>query len=203
VADGVRQLVLIGPVCAGKSTLLPVLSRLLDRRAVDLDDVAEPYYEEVGRGREALHEIGAARGDLGAYLWWQEGHPHAVRRVLADHPTAIVALGAGHSCYEDEALFDEVRVLLEPCAVALVLPSADLDESVAVLRARSLAEREMDWVMDSVDLIDRWVRGAQNHSLADVTVFTDGRTPEEVAIEIVRYLGEPVRPGAGRGEPAP
>src|SRR5688500_1351846 len=120
-----RQVVLIGPVCVGKSTLLPFVAARLGRPYVDLDDVAEPYYEEVGRGRAALHEIGAARGDLGAYVWWQEGHPHAVRRVLEDHPDAVVALGAGHTTFTDDALFREVQDLLAERDVILLLPGGD------------------------------------------------------------------------------
>lgn len=183
------EVVLFGPVCTGKSTLVPLVAERLDRPCVDLDDVAEPYYEEVGKGRAALWEIGAARGDLGAYRWWQEGHPHAVRRVLADHPGAVVALGAGHTVYEQAEFFDEVRALLSPATgrfAILVLPCADLDRSLALLRERSVAERDgMDWVMDGVDILANWVKGPQNRELAQLTVFTEGRTPADVADEIV------------------
>lgn len=178
------QLILIGPVCAGKTTLLPLLGERLGRPVVDLDDVAEAYYEEVGRGRAQLNEIGAARGDLGAFEWWQVAHPHAVRRVLEDHPDAVVALGAGHSTYHDDALFQEVHEVLAPHVVVLLLPSPDADRSVETLRARALALNGMDWIMDGVDILDEWVRGAQNQLLATMTVFTDGASSEELADQI-------------------
>lgn len=189
-----RQIVLIGPVCAGKTTLLPILGERMGRPTVDLDDEAEAYYAEVGRGREELNAIGAQLGDLGAYLWWQEGHPHAVRRALEDHPGAVIALGAGHSTYDDPRLFEEVRALLEPCATILLLPSADTEESIRVLRQRAVELNGMDWVMDGVDILEQWVRGEQNRLLASVTLYTEGRTPEqlaEAALEAV--LAEPDR----------
>ena len=183
-----RQLILIGPVCVGKSTLLPVLAARLGRAAVDLDEVAEPYYEEVGRGRARMQEVGAERGDLGTFRWWQEGHPHAVRRVLEDHPDAVVSLGAGHSTYADAALFEEVREALAPHDPILLLPSADPAMSIEVVRQRALARNGIDWIMDGVDIIDEWVRGDQNRRLAKLTLFTDGRSPDDLADEIVRTL---------------
>lgn len=66
------QVVSIGPVRVGKSTVMPLVATRIGRSYVHLDDVTD---EEVGRGRSRLHEIGAARGDLGAYLWCQTGHP--------------------------------------------------------------------------------------------------------------------------------
>ena len=187
--DGVgRQVVLIGPVCVGKSTLLPLVAERLGRPYVDLDDVAEPYYEEVGRGRAQLHEIGAARGDLCAYLWWQKGHPHAVRRVLEDHPGAVVALGAGHSTYTEDALFREVQAVLAEREVVLLLPGKDDAAGIVVLRERAMRLNGMDWIMDGVDLLDEWVTGDQNRALATATVRVGDDPPETTADTIVRAV---------------
>ena len=185
----VRRPVLIGPVCAGKTTLLPLVAHRLGRPWVDLDDVAEPYYEEVGYGRDALNAVGAERGDLGAYSWWQQGHPHAVRRVLQDHPDAVIALGAGHTSYMDIALFDEVRSLLEPCATVLILPSPDSERSLRVLRERAMERNGADWIMDGVDFLEQWVSGNHNRLLATVTMYTEGRSPSDVADAIVEAIG--------------
>jgi shikimate kinase len=184
----VRQVVLIGPVCVGKTTLLPLVARRLDRPGVDLDEVAEAYYDEVGHGRGRLNEIGAARGDLGAYLWWQEGHPHAVRRVLEDYPDAVVALGAGHTTYSDAKLFEQVSALLASRHTILLLPGPDNETSVSVLRERAVRLNGMDWVMNGVDILEQWVAGEQNRLLASEIVYTSDRSPEDVADAIVESL---------------
>lgn len=183
-----REVLLAGPVCVGKSTLLPLVAAGLRRSGVDLDEVAETYYKEVGFGRSRLNEVGAQLGDLGAYRWWQRGHPHAVRRVLEDHPGAVIALGAGHTVFADPALQAEVGELLRPHSVVLLLPSADLEESVRVIRQRALDTRGMSWIMDGHDVIDEWINGPQNYQLADMTVFADGRGPAEVAAEVLERL---------------
>ena len=184
----VRQVLLIGPVCAGKSTLLPLVADGLGTSGIDLDDVAETYYDEVGYGRTRLDEVGAELGDLGAYRWWQRGHPHAVRRVLEDHPRAVIALGAGHTVFLDPDLQQEVGELLRPHRVVLLLPSVDLEESVRIVRQRALDTRGMSWIMNDHDVIGEWVNGPQNAELADLTVFADGRGPAEVAAEVLERL---------------
>jgi shikimate kinase len=185
----VSQVLLIGPVCAGKSSVLPFVAKGLGTSGVDLDEVAETYYEEVGFGRSRLHEVGAQLGDLGAFRWWQGGHPHAVRRVLGDHRDAVIALGAGHTVFVDPAIQAEVHELLRPHTVVLLLPSPDLDESVRVVRQRALDTRGMSWIMDGHDVIGEWIKGPQNSRLADVTVFAGDRSPAEVAEEVLGHLG--------------
>ena len=185
----VRQVLLIGPVCAGKTSVLPFVATGLGTSGVDLDEVAETYYEEVGYGRSRLHEVGAQLGDLGAYRWWQGGHPHAVRRVLEDHRDAVIALGAGHTVFVDPVLQAEVSELLRPHTVVLLLPSPDLEESVRVVRQRALDTRGMSWIMDGHDVIDEWIKGPQNAQLADVTVFAGDRSPAEIAHEVLARLG--------------
>ena len=184
----VRQVVLIGPVCVGKSTVMPLVAARLGRSCVDLDDVAEAYYEEVGRGRTRLQGIGAERGDLGAYLWWQEGHPHAVRRVLEDYPGAVISLGAGHTTYTDPALFEQVRALLSECQVILLLPTPNNDTSLSVLRERAIRLNGMDWRMNGVDVLEQWVVGEQNRRLASKIVYTGDDAPARIADAIVDVL---------------
>lgn len=185
-----RQVVLIGPVCVGKTTVLPPVAARLGRPFVDLDDIAESYYEEVGRGRDQLNEIGAARGDLGAYLWWQEGHPHAVGRVLEDYPDAVVALGAGHTTYTDPTLFEQVRHLLASRLVVLLLPSPDSEASVALLRERAMRLNGMDWMMDGVDILEQWVSGQQNRLLASTVVYIGSQGPEAAANAVLEALSQ-------------
>lgn len=42
--------------------------------------------------------------------------------------------------------------------------------------------------MDGGDILAEWVHGGQNRRLATATVHTEGRTPADVAEEIVRMI---------------
>jgi hypothetical protein len=72
----------------------------------------------------------------------------------------------------------------------LVLPSRDPSRSVEVLRARALTVHGHDWIRDGTDHLDAWVRSDQNRTLARHTVYTEDRSPDEVADEITAvFLG--------------
>jgi len=73
-------------------------------------------------------------------------------------------------------------------SIRIVLPSADLDRSVSLLRQRSVEERNTDWIHDGYDFIEHWVKDDSNHELATSTIFTDGKTPAETCEEILTVL---------------
>ena len=180
------QVVLIGPVCTGKSTLLPLVAGQLGVAGVDLDEIAGPYYEEAGASVADLVDRAGEVGFLEAHRWWQYTHPHAVRRVLRDYPNAAVALGAGHTHHEDVDRMSEIAVLLEPCFTVFVLPSSDLDRSIDVLRERAMRSRDTDWRYGGYDFLEHWVKDQCNHSLAKFMAYTDRETPAETAARIAK-----------------
>ena len=47
-----KEIILIGPVGAGKSTIAQLLSEVLKIPNVDLDHIAEKYYQENGFGSD-------------------------------------------------------------------------------------------------------------------------------------------------------
>ncbi len=155
-----------------------------------LDDLRWRYYPEVGWNEAEQRRASEAEGFGGVYRYWKRLDLHAVRRVLEEHPESVIHFGAGHSVYEDGEELARAWALLEPYAnVVLLLPSPDLDESVAVLRERGR------WEIGGVD-INRYLASHPSvHDLADHTVYTEGRAPEETADEILRLL-------AGEGSPA-
>jgi hypothetical protein len=108
------QVVLIGPMAAGKSSVATLLAERTGRRNVPLDMVRWAYYFKAGfdlaEQRRREHESGR----LGRLAYWKPFEAHAVERVLADFPDAIIDFGAGHSVYDDEQLLARVQVALAP-----------------------------------------------------------------------------------------
>lgn len=187
------SIILIGAMCAGKSTVAQHLSRKLNRPFIELDTLRWDYYKESGYDEAEASRIATQEDGARALLeYWKPFEAHAVERVLGEHDDCVIAFGAGHSVYKDEALFTRVqRALASYPWVILLLPSPDLDASVRILNARfeKLLQGEGIEVDPSLLLVNEtFVRHASNFLLAKMLVFTEGKTPQETADEILQRV---------------
>ena len=178
------DVILIGPIGAGKSTLGTLVAAALGVPQVSLDDIRFTYYRERGYDDSIANQRYAADGFWGLYRYWKPFEAYAVERVLAEHTNCVIDLGAGHSVYEDEVLLARVKQVLAPHPnVVLVLPSADLATSLDVLRERRPSLRDI-----TPDINEHFITHPSNYELATLTVYTAGRTPEETCAEILRRI---------------
>jgi hypothetical protein len=185
----VPELILIGPTGAGKSTLGLLLADRLNLPSVSMDGVAEPYYNECNFGIAQFQRLRSEQGFLTTHRQWEPVRAHATVRVIEEYGRVVLDLGAGHTHYEDPMILDRVRRAILPCPnVVLLLPCADLDRSVRLLRERCLSEREVDWIHDGYNFIEHWVKDSCNHDLATLTIFTEGKTPTESCEEILARI---------------
>jgi len=195
------EIVMIGPWGAGKSTLARLIAAKLGLPHAPLDPVSWDYYQEVGFEWDRANQIREAEGALAfcRYLW--PFLPHAIERHLAQHRECVFDFGAGHTVsapWEDEAAFDRVQQALAPFRkVVLVLPSPDLDRSAAVLRERSAEEWWLKEIRErhGFDMNEHFVRHPSNCRLAKLTVYTEGKSPEETRDEILERVRD-VTPGS-------
>lgn len=189
MSRGKTGVIIIGPVGAGKSTQGALVAKAMNKPSLSLDGVANSYYEANGFSMSCYQNAKKTHGLLEAYRQWWPSLAYAAQQVVKDYPDSVIDFGAGHSHYEDSHLFDAVKKALSDYAhVVLLLPSADLDHSVSVLRERCLQQRGRDWVHDGYDFIEHWVKDDCNHHLATLTVYTEGKTPEETRDEILQKI---------------
>jgi shikimate kinase len=175
------DIILIGPIGAGKSTQGKLLSEALGLPRCGMDEIRFDYYKEIGYDEELAKEIEQKDGFVGLYQYWKPFEIHAVERLLAEHQDCVIDFGGGHSVYEDDTLFARARQALAPYEhVVLLLPSPDLDESV-----RLLTERTGPIISNGFDFHAHFVKHHSNHDLATRVVYTHGKTPEETRDEIL------------------
>jgi hypothetical protein len=178
--------ILIGPTGAGKSTIGLLLADRLNLPSVSMDGIAEPYYNECNFGIAVFQQLRAEQGFLATHRQWEPVRVHAVERVMSACGRVVLDLGAGHTHYENPVMVDRVKQAISSCPnVILLLPCADLDRSVRILKERCMSERGSDWVHDGYDFIAHWVKDSHNHELATMTIFTEGKTPIETCQEII------------------
>ena len=181
------RIVLIGPIMTGKSTIARMLSRRIGVRNVPLDLVRWGYYYGIGYDREVEFDLVKRHGNLARFEYWKPFEAHAVEGVLADYPNAIIDFGAGHSVYDDPALFARVeRALKAANHVILILPTPDIESSVSILVERD--DPPAEFVDEFKTVVRGMLENPSNGKLATSTVYTHGKTPEETCSEIAGII---------------
>jgi shikimate kinase len=181
-----NEILLLGPVRTGKSTLGSLLAQQLGVPQVSLDQLRWRYYEEIGYDAELARTIRQHGGFLALTLYWQLFDAYSVERVLAEHSNCVIDFGAGVGVYECHEQFARVkRALAGYRNVFLILPSPDRRESLQILR-----ERDEEPPPDlNFDFNAHFLAHHGYYDLAKGTVYTKGRTPAESCAEIVALAG--------------
>ncbi|MBD2102667.1 shikimate kinase [Leptolyngbya sp. FACHB-261] len=182
------EIILIGPIGAGKSTIGGLLSHRLGLPQCSMDKLRWSYYKEIGYDEDLAEHIRKTEGFWEINQYWQPFEAYAVERLLQEHNQCVIDFGAGHSVYEDVDLFQRVQRALAPYPnVILLLPSPDLDESIRILNERN------EYVFDGKPNVnEHLVRHSSNYELAKFTVYTKNKRPEESCDEILNLMGNSV-----------
>ena len=191
--------ILIGPMSAGKSTLAKLLARRLKVKRIELDDVRQKFYDEIGYDEGYASRIIGEEGMQGLIKYWKPFEAHAVERAMQEYDNCVLDFGAGHSVYEDPELFKRVEKVLQPYKhVILILPSPDPDRSVEIVNQRfsELLIREVGKVdPELLELNEYFVRHPANQALAKKIIYTEGRSPKSTCQDILDWINE----GGGEG----
>lgn len=180
-----KDIILIGPIGAGKSTQGERLSKRLRLPQVQVDRVKWPYYEEIGFDQEFDDMLGNQAGFWARYLYWKEFECHAVERILAEHEHCVIDFGGGHSVYENNNHFARIRSALEPYRnVVLLIPSDDVEESLQILADRKDRRTEPN----TYNINEHFLRHHSNYDLAKHIVCTKNRTPEQTTDDLLDVL---------------
>ncbi|WP_394530979.1 shikimate kinase [Priestia aryabhattai] len=181
-----KPVILIGPICSGKTTVAEIIANKLDTPQCSIDDVRFDYYKEIGFSKEQQERVRQTDGFKGVYTYWKPFEVHAVKRVLEDYPNYIHDFGAGHSVYEDESLLKEAQVILEKHEnIFLLLPSSDINESINTLTERLSKITDDKSVFE---LNEHFIRHKSNSILSKHIIYTNGKSAEEVAQQIINNI---------------
>jgi hypothetical protein len=181
--DNMRhEIILLGPVRTGKSTLGGLLAQQLGVPQISLDKVRKGYYAEIGYDDGLAQTIRRQGGFLALMLYWQLFDAYSVERVLAEHANCVIDFGAGVGVYESQEQFARVQRALAPYRnVFLLLPSPDRVESLQILR-----ERDEEPPTDlNFDFNAHFLAHHGYYDLAKHIVYTKDRTPSESCAEIL------------------
>ncbi len=174
------EIVLIGPVGVGKTTVATLVAARLGKPRVSMDDRLFSYMAEVGFDEGHWKRIIETQGRSGGYRYLRVFGAHAVERLLEDHRDCVFDFGGGGTMGEFPDEFARIRAALAPFAnVVLLIPSLDRDASLRFLYDR-LRIDPPGWT-----ILEHLVRHPSNYELARHVVLVEGKTPERICDEVV------------------
>ena len=178
------EIILIGPIGSGKSTIAELISMKTGLPRRSMDELRWKYYDEMDYDRDLARYYFDKEGCWGIYRYWKPFEAYAVQRLLSDYDQCVIDFGAGNTVYEDDILFNQVcQVLRSYPYVVLLLPSPNPEESIQILNARTA------YVPAGQDSINEYlIRHRSNYKLAKLTIYTKDKTPEETCDEILKWV---------------
>ncbi len=185
-SDSRSEIILIGPVSVGKSTIGNLLCKSLGLQQVSMDQHRLRYYAELGYTEEFRENIFQMEGTSGVYRYWKVFDAYSVERLLQDHSNCVFDMGAGSTVCEFPDELDRVERAFGPFRnVVLLMPSPDRNESLEYLSRRT------GWPLQGGRNINRHlINHHSNNRIAKQTVYTLNRTPEEITQEILQIAAE-------------
>lgn len=169
------HLYLIGYRGSGKSTVGRLLAQMLDRPLIDTDDWIESGQEKT------IREIFAEQGEPG----FRDLEQTAVAQVASFSEPSVISLGGGAVLREaNQQVIRETgyRVLLDASA-ELLYERICADSSSGERRPNLTGNGGFDEVAEVLAK-----RRPVYNDLANLTINTDGKQPDEVAREIADWL---------------
>ena len=97
----------------------------------------------------------------------------------------MIDFGAGHSIYENPIMFFEMKKLIRKFLnVVFLIPSEDKEKAMELLNKR-INKRDGTTTEVTADNKRFIERSNLNSQLASITMYTQGKTPSEIAEELI------------------
>jgi shikimate kinase len=174
------NLIIVGPQNVGKSTTAHWIARATRTPRLSLDDRAQAWFRDNQPSfKEAMT---VPPSDPNRQRLFKLAEAQSVQQCVSSADGTVIDFGAGHSVYDHADHFQMVQSALTGHHVVLLLPSINVEISRLTLHERCGHE------ISACDLANLCLDNPSNRNLAQVIVYTNGKTPIEVANEVLERL---------------
>lgn len=166
-----ESIILIGPSGAGKSSVAEELCKMTNMPRLCLDRIANKA------NATGLKKNFKSEDEFNCFMISE-----VLKSVKEHDEYGIVDFGDGHSVYDDILIFEDVKEMLHPFQnIVLLLPSQDEQKALEIMKKRSTGDTRNN---------QKFFESPCNKELATMTIYENGRTPSEVAEEIISRIKE-------------
>lgn len=132
-----NEIILVGPICSGKTTIAKRLSRKLKIPHFNVDKVKNYFFHDLGYDNEAAESAYLKNGIKELYNYNKIFEFETIKKILSTYNNCIFDIGAGFLLYEDENMQNEIFKILSAFSnKIMILPNPDIDKSIEILNLR-------------------------------------------------------------------
>ena len=183
MSEYIEDIVLIGPVGVGKTTVARCLAKRIDQPLISMDDVRDDYYRDLGYDANTAKLLYEKDGAASVWCYFKAFDPYSVERILEDYRGYIIDMGGGSTVHEHEDQLQRVKRALGPYRnVILLLPYEDREASLSFLDKRT------GWGDKNRNINRTLLNHPSNYELATITIYTAERSPDNIAEEILEQI---------------
>lgn len=175
-------ILLIGSRSVGKTAVGKLLASELKVPFIDMTEVCHQYWQEIGFDDELLDRAWDDNQANGVYRYLMPFEAHAIARGIAEHSNCVIELGALQSVYDDDELWQQVSRILKSHNVILLMPSADVEASLKILKERDRI------IINGMEINEHFLKHHSNYNLAKYTIYTKDKTPEQTCQDILAQI---------------
>ncbi len=184
------SIILIGPSGAGKSTVGEELAKRLNMKRVCLDGIANNARKNGIRKKIAEEAVSKGENPRDAF---NLAMIHSLIEMAKEynHP-GITDFGAGHAIFNTENGLKQAKEFLRPFKnIVLLLPCKDEKRAMQIMKERSTGD-----VRDN----ESFIKNPSYQHLATMTVYADGKSPQEIADMILNEITQRKKKEQNMGE---
>jgi len=175
-----NEIILLGPVAVGKTSIAKLISEKINKPVISLDDLRFDYYKEIGYDHNHMKELHEKAGIMAIFQYGKIFDAYSIERILEDHHNCIFDFGGGNIVSGYDFDLNRIKKALEPYEnIVFLVPSLDNEETLNFIYKRR------DIKPSDRELIEYLVYNHSNYEIAKHTVLVKGKTPEEVCDEII------------------
>ena len=174
-----NTIVITGPFGVGKSTQAKLLGEELDMPVCHYDAVKDNYRYKIGLSREKALSINDEEGIYAMLVYMNEFKSKILQPIIEDYPDHIIDLGAAAHSFDEPEQVDRARKAFKSVKdVVLLMPSDDLETNI----------NSLPGIRDNFDLNTFLIMHPTNKLLATKTVYTFGKSREEVLSDMLSAI---------------
>jgi shikimate kinase len=190
------DIVLLGPMCAGKTTIAKRLSRAAGIAHLNIDQCKFKYFESIGYCDQDAEYCYKKDGIRGLYNYNKPFELNALRNFLCINSNCIFDLGAGFVEYEDSEMQKEAFDLLAAFSnVILLLPQSNIQKSCESLKARFAKRYDVDKGLKDImlstpgfDLNDYLIDFFYQNKSKFKVVYTRHKSVKKIISDVIKVL---------------